>query len=101
MIQTYTKEFMAIGKYLRQRGECRDGFILVSKSTLKELLDKNPYDTAAHKLQIWKGLGWIKTNGEHIDYPIRVKGKLIRMIHIRMSALDTLETLEQPQKPQK
>lgn len=94
MIETYVKEYIAIGRYLKQHGERRGGFILIEKAKLIRLLDKNLYDTAANKLQLWKALKWIKTDGRHMDYPVMTDGKVRRMINMDMGILEQLERVE-------
>lgn len=64
MLEMYIREFIAIGKFLRLHGECRKGRILVDKKDLENMLNRNKYDTAANKLNIWKRLHWILTEDD-------------------------------------
>lgn len=94
MIETYAKEYIAIGRYLRQHGERRGEYLLVEKAKLIRLLDKNLYDTAANKLQLWKALKWIKTDGRHMDYPVMTDGRVRRMVNLDRTILEQLERVE-------
>lgn len=64
MLNVYAKEFVAIGSYLQKRDGLHKGYILIEKKQLEEMLDRNRYDTAAHKLKIWKALKWIDTEAD-------------------------------------
>lgn len=62
MLEIYARELVGIGMFLkRKEGTLHKGYLLVEKKVLEGLLDKNAYDTAAHKLKIWKALKWIDT----------------------------------------
>lgn len=66
MIEKYAREFVAIGKFLFRNQETiyrtgKGSFILADRAELKEMLNRNRYDTADNKLKIWKALHWIVT----------------------------------------
>lgn len=64
MLDFYAKEYVAIGKYLQKNQRIHKGYVLVEKKKLEGLLDKNRYDSAVHKLHIWKVLKWIDTDAD-------------------------------------
>ncbi len=64
MLEVYAKEFVGIGSFLKKQGSIHKGYILIEKTKLIGLLDKNRYDTAGSKLRIWKALKWIDTEAD-------------------------------------
>lgn len=61
MIEVYAREFVAIGNFLKKHGVCgcKGKYILADRDELKAMMNRNRYDTADHKLKIWKALHWI------------------------------------------
>lgn len=96
MLEIYAKEYVGIGKYLKQSGAIHKGFIICEKAQMEKLLDKNKYDTAANKLKIWKALGWIDADKDR-----RVTKRIYDgttesykpFVKMKMEVIDTLERL--------
>ncbi len=103
MLEVYGKEFVAIGTYLISKGNKKGDYIIVTKTELEELLDKNQYDTARNKLKIWKALGWIDADKDRrYTRRIYIKEEHSYMTCVKMS--NTIwellrELCKQPQKP--
>ena len=98
MIEIYVREFVAIGKFLRIHGKCKGNFILVDREELKEMMNRNRYDTADNKLKIWKALYWIATeDGRRVTKRVynTDSKKYEPKIAMNLQVLDMLEQLQE------
>lgn len=101
MIATYAREFVAIGKFLREHGTCKGEHILVDKDVLKEMMNRNRYDTADNKLKIWKALHWITPeDGRRMTKRVYNPdtGRYDPKIAMDLEVLDMLEQLQERKK---
>lgn len=95
MLNVYAKEFVAIGSFLRKRDGLRKGYILVDKKKLEDMLNKNRYDTAAHKLKVWKALKWIDTEADgRVTKRIYDNGVYRPFVKMDAAVLEQLESLQ-------
>lgn len=95
MVETYVREFVAIGNFLFKYGIIKKGYILIEKSELETMLDKNKYDTAMNKLKIWKALHWIDTEADsRVTKRVYDDGKYRPYVKIDISVLDQLNKLQ-------
>lgn len=67
MIRVYAKEFVTVYRRM-EREKCRKrrNCLYAPAEPVREILDRNAYDTAFHKLQLWKRLRWIDTDENHL-----------------------------------
>lgn len=100
MLETYAREFAAIGKFLESNGELHKGYIIIERCQLEEMLNKNRFDTALNKLHIWKNLKWIDADkdGEHLTKRVRCSDqegtkRYKRVIKIDRAVLSQVEKL--------
>lgn len=94
MLETYIREFVAIGNFLLKYGTVKKGYILIEKSELETMLNKNKYDTSANKLKIWKNLRWIDTEADRrVTKRVYEDGQYRPFIKIDISILDQLNKL--------
>ena len=91
----YIQEFVALSTFLSNKEEIISGkgYVCVPRELLIRLLEKNSYDTADGKLQIWKQLHWIDTDPERYTKKISSNGKRIRVIKIDMTVVHTLDDM--------
>ena len=83
MIDTNVKEFIGIVMYLEKHEyKPYKGYLIVEKSTIKELLDHNKYEMADSKLKTWKALHWIDTDTDRLTK--RVRNKAVIKLDIRV-----------------
>lgn len=67
MINYYVKEYVAVCDYLKKlNSKITLDYFIVKKEELIELLNKNKFDSAQHKLKIWKLLRWIDTDQDRL-----------------------------------
>jgi len=98
MIESYVQEFIEITKHLKKRQDTikRGEFLLSTRETVTNLLNKNMYDTADNKLKIWRGLRWIDTDPQRVTrriYGIYENGKPIPMIKINLRIYQVLSKI--------
>lgn len=103
MIKTYVREFVAVSNFLKDKCPERNCFLMVDRDQLKNLLNRNLYDTADNKLKLWKSLHWISTeDGRRVTKRVynSGSGKYEPKIAIDMQVADTLAKLL-PREPEK
>lgn len=83
MINIYAKEFVGIIKYLERQGyKPYNGYFIVEKPVIKELLDHNKYEMSDSKLKTWKSLNWIDTDSNRLTK--RVANKAVIKINLKV-----------------
>lgn len=103
MLDVYAKEFVAIGNYFMGKGKRKGDYIVVEKNSLKELMNRNLYNTAKNKLKIWKALQWIDADKDR-RYTKRVysseKKGYVPCVKMSIPVLELLSELsKQPEAP--
>lgn len=96
MLTNYVKEFVAITEYLLKNGRRKTlEFLIIPKTDLEPLLDKNNYDTSANKLKLWKALNWIDAEDERVTRRIFDKGSgsYIPSVKIYLKVYETLKRM--------
>ncbi len=96
MIETYVQEFLAVATYLIQhdKGRIKNNVLIVEKSLVCQLLDRNMYEPADSKLAVWRGLRWIHTEPNRFTKRVMVNGIIMaNMIQIDLIVFETLEKL--------
>lgn len=96
MLKIYAKEFTAIVKYLLENPEKatrKNKFLVVDKSLLTELLEKNNYEVSSKKLKAWKGLKWLDTDENRVTKRVTVNGTVKAMIKINLSVYETIREI--------
>lgn len=96
MLKIYAKEFAAIVKYLLgnpEKATRKNKFLVVDKSLLTELLEKNNYEVSSKKLKVWKSLKWLDTDENRITKRVTVNGTVKAMIKINLSVYETLREI--------
>lgn len=96
MIKTYVREFVAVSSFLKDKCPEKNRFLMVDRDQLKNLLNRNHYDTADNKLKLWKSLHWISTeDGRRVTKRVYnpVNGKYEPKIAIDIQVADTLAGL--------
>ena len=68
-------------------------YLLVPRQTLDQLMNKNQFDTIENKLEYWKQLKWIDTDGDRYTKKVTVNGKRIRMVKIDTAVYRALTEL--------
>ncbi len=95
MIETYVQEFLAVVTYLIQhdKGRIKNNVLIVEKSLVCQLLDRNMYEPADSKLAVWRGLGWIQTEPKRFTKRIMLEGITTRALQIDLEAYSMLQKI--------
>lgn len=100
MIEIYAREYIAIVRHF-QAGDTgiytnKRQKMALQKDSVIQLLNKNPYEEAVEKLQIWKVLGWIDTEEGHLTKKVYIKeaGQYRRQLVVNLGVFDALNQLE-------
>lgn len=96
MIRVYCREFVTICEYL-ERGQCRNNrlYFYVEKEELKQLLDRNHYETSNNKLKLWKALRWLDADDKHLTKLVfdGESGKRKRIFALRIDVYRALKPI--------
>ena len=99
MISTYVKEFTAVVKHLKKSEKTlkKGDFLIVKKSIVVEMLEKNAYETAKAKLKVWKGLRWLDADDRRLTKRVTDEetGKQVPILRISLKAYDTLQMINE------
>ncbi|ELC8464229.1 hypothetical protein ACSW8Q_17110 (plasmid) [Clostridium perfringens] len=94
----YFKDFYNIFEYLNKK---EIGFLskdiqeyYVKKKDLEKLLAVNNYDTVDGKLSVWRAIGLINIRENRYTKQVRIKGKIINVVALKVSAYNALKKLE-------
>lgn len=101
MLDIYAREFVAIGNFLQSKCDYKDGHILVDRDELKDMMNRNRYDTAENKLKMWKSLRWITPEDERrVTKRVYVpeQKKYVPKVAINLQVLATLKMLQERKK---
>ena len=66
----------------------------VKKKDLEKLLAVNDYDTVEGKLSVWRAIGLINIRENRYTKQVRIKGKIINVVALKVSAYNALKRLE-------
>ncbi|MCX0369134.1 TcpK family conjugal transfer DNA-binding protein, partial [Clostridium perfringens] len=70
----------------------------VKKKDLEKLLAVNNYDTVDGKLSVWRAIGLINIRENRYTKQVRIKGKIINVVALKVSAYNALKKLEVEKK---
>lgn len=96
MLNNYIKEFIAITDYLIKNGRRTTlKFLIVPKTEIEPLLDRNKFDTSLNKLKLWKSLNWIDVEDERVTRRVydSGSGKYIPCVKIYLQVYKTLKRM--------
>lgn len=96
MLSNYIKEFIAITDYLIKSGRKKTlKFLIIPKTDIEPLLDRNQFDTSSNKLKLWKALNWIDAEDERVTRRVYDggSGKYIPCVKIYLQVYETLKRM--------
>lgn len=99
MLQMMIREFIAICDYLEKSNAKKSkGYLIIERSALEQLLDKNKYLLSLEKLKYWRKMKWIDADDEHMTKKVCIDGKRKRCMKICIPVYKTMKELTESGK---
>ncbi|MBO5094453.1 MAG: hypothetical protein J6C33_08870 [Lachnospiraceae bacterium] len=94
MLIIMIREFIAVCNYLEKSNAKQiKGYLIIERSELEKLLDKNKYLTALEKLKHWKAMNWIDADDKQTTKKVCIDGQRKRCVKLCISVYKAMKEL--------